>query len=50
MIFDDSRARRELGYSSRPPAEAIADSARWFVENGYVRPERVRRITWPGGA
>jgi dihydroflavonol-4-reductase len=47
MIFDDSRARRELGYSSRPPIEAIADSARWFAENGYVRPERLAQMTWP---
>jgi hypothetical protein len=47
MIFDDSRARDELGYSSRPPADAITDSARWFVDNGYVRPERVAKITWP---
>jgi dihydroflavonol-4-reductase len=47
MIFDDSRARDELGYSSRPAADAITDSARWFVDNGYVRPERVARITWP---
>jgi dihydroflavonol-4-reductase len=47
MIFDDSRAREELGYSSRPPVDAIADSARWFVDNGYVRPERVSQITWP---
>ena len=46
MIFDDSRAREELGYTSRPATEAIADSSRWFVEHGYVRPERVRQITW----
>ena len=32
MAFDDSRARRELGYSPRPAAEALADSARWFVD------------------
>jgi dihydroflavonol-4-reductase len=46
MIFDDSRARRELGYAPRPAREAIESSARWYVENGYVRPERARRITW----
>jgi len=50
MVFDDSRARNELGYTSRAPAEAITDSARWFVEHGYVRPERVRQITWPAPA
>jgi len=47
MIFDDSRARRELRYTSRPTSEAIEASARWFVEHGYVRPGRVARITWP---
>ncbi|HXQ18736.1 MAG TPA: NAD-dependent epimerase/dehydratase family protein [Acidimicrobiales bacterium] len=50
MIFDDSRARRELGYSSRPTSEAIESSARWFADNGYVRPERLARITWPQSA
>lgn len=28
MIFDDSKARRELGYRSRPAAEALAAAAR----------------------
>jgi dihydroflavonol-4-reductase len=45
MAFDDGRARRELGYTSRPAAAAIEDSARWFVDNGYVRPRRAKRIT-----
>ena len=50
MMFSDRRAREELGYSSRPASEAIADSARWFVENGYVAPKRAGgiRITGPG--
>jgi dihydroflavonol-4-reductase len=52
MTFDDSRARRELGYSSRPAALALYDSARWFVERGYVLPERAGEIVWnpPEGA
>lgn len=44
MAFDDSRARGELGYRPRPASEAIRDSARWFLENGYVRPARARRV------
>ena len=44
MVFDDSRARVELGYTSRPATEAIESSARWYVENGYVRPGRYARI------
>jgi dihydroflavonol-4-reductase len=46
MTFDDARARAEIGYSSRPAALALFDSAQWFVEHGYVRAERVRMIKW----
>jgi dihydroflavonol-4-reductase len=49
MSFDDTRAREELGYSSRPATEALERAARWFVESGAVRPDRVARCTWPGG-
>ncbi len=45
MVFDDARARRELGYVSRPAQEAVEDSVRWFVDNGYVVPGRRRRIS-----
>ncbi|MGH9093153.1 MAG: NAD-dependent epimerase/dehydratase family protein, partial [Acidimicrobiales bacterium] len=48
MIFDDSRARAELGYASRPPAEALAASARWFAHHGYVRPDRLAMARWAG--
>ena len=47
MSFDDGRARRELGYTSRPPGEALERAARWFVDSGAVRPERAARCTWP---
>jgi dihydroflavonol-4-reductase len=50
MAFDDSRARRELGYQSRPPVKAIEASARWFFENGYVHPRRRSKLAWPGEA
>lgn len=46
MTFDDTRARRDLGYTSRPAAHALYDSARWFVENGYVTTERAAQILW----
>jgi len=49
MAFDDSRARKELGYAPRPASEAVVDSARWFVDNGYVKDARRARITWPTG-
>lgn len=46
MVFSDDRARRELGYASRPAREALGRSARWFAENGYVSPKRLARIHW----
>jgi len=46
MIFSDDRARAEIGHKSRPARLAIEDSARWFAENGYVRPGRLAAIRW----
>jgi dihydroflavonol-4-reductase len=45
-LFSDERARRELGYSTRPAAEALERAARWYVEHGHVPPRRVARIRW----
>src|SRR5262247_837407 len=36
MFFDDAKARRELGYTSRPYREAIADAIAWFRQAGYL--------------
>jgi dihydroflavonol-4-reductase len=46
MVFSDERARRELGYRSRPARQAVLDSARWFAENGYVAASRKALIHW----
>ncbi|MDB5511471.1 MAG: hopanoid-associated sugar epimerase [Enterovirga sp.] len=37
MFFDDTKARRELGYVSRPYREGLADAVSWFRQAGYVR-------------
>jgi dihydroflavonol-4-reductase len=37
MFFDDTRARRELGYTSRPYQEGIADALAWFRQEGYLK-------------
>src|SRR5262249_12069711 len=37
MYFSDAKARRDLGYSSRPYRDAIADAVTWFKQAGYVR-------------
>jgi dihydroflavonol-4-reductase len=46
MIFNDDRARAEIGHKSRPARLAIEDSARWFAESGYVTPRRLATIRW----
>jgi dihydroflavonol-4-reductase len=46
MIFNDQRARAEIGYTSRPAREAIEESARWFADHGYVSPGRRAAIRW----
>jgi dihydroflavonol-4-reductase len=37
MFFDDQKARRELGYVSRPYREGLRDAVFWFREHGYLR-------------
>lgn len=36
MFFTDTKARRELGYSSRSYAEGLADAVAWFRGAGYI--------------
>ncbi len=36
MFFDDSKARRELGYHSRRHREALVDAIAWFRANGRL--------------
>jgi dihydroflavonol-4-reductase len=35
MYFSSERARRMLGYSARPAAEALFEAIEWFRENGH---------------
>ncbi len=44
MMFSDKRARDELGYVSRPAELAMADSAQWFLDHGYVKEKRAALI------
>jgi dihydroflavonol-4-reductase len=37
MFFSDAKARRDLGYTSRPYRRAIEDAITWFKQAGYVR-------------
>ncbi|MCX7310983.1 MAG: NAD-dependent epimerase/dehydratase family protein [Alphaproteobacteria bacterium] len=40
MHFDDSKARRELGYTSRPYRHGLAEAIDWFIEAGYLKRPR----------
>ncbi len=48
MEYDTSRARTELGYTSMPARTALMRAARWFVDNGFVKPAQVERIRRSG--
>ena len=37
MFFDDTKARRELGYVSRPYREGLADAIAWFRSHGRLK-------------
>lgn len=36
MYFSSAKAEREIGYTHRPPMEAIADALKWFREVGKI--------------
>ena len=36
MFFTSAKAERELGYSSRPYGEGVADALTWFRKVGYL--------------
>jgi dihydroflavonol-4-reductase len=36
MFFTDAKARRELGYTSRPHVEGLSDAIAWFRAAGYI--------------
>lgn len=42
MHFDDSKARRELGYTSRPYRHALIEAIDWFTQAGYMKRRRAR--------
>ena len=44
MHFDDSKARRELGHTSRPYRDALIEAIEWFIGSGYMkRPRNMRQ-------
>ncbi len=45
MFFDDSKARRELGYETRPCRHALADAVNWFCSMGVAKRSAVSSST-----
>ena len=44
MHFDDGKARRELGYTSRPYRDGLVEAIEWFIQAGYLtRPAKMAR-------
>lgn len=43
VFVDDSKARGELGYTSRPVRQALVRACRWFLDHGYVSDSAARR-------
>ncbi len=37
MWFSSAKAERELGYTFVPAKQALADAAKWFSANGYIK-------------
>jgi dihydroflavonol-4-reductase len=37
MFFNDAKARRELGYTSRPYRDGLVDAVAWFRAAGYLQ-------------
>jgi dihydroflavonol-4-reductase len=44
MRYDDSRARTELGFTSRPSREALLDAVRYFIATDRVTPGRLAKL------
>src|SRR5215470_10161010 len=45
MFVNATRAQKELGFLPRSVTAAFERAVRWYVDNGYVLPRRVKKIT-----
>ena len=43
MHFDDKKARSELGYTSRPYREGLAEAIEWFIQADYMKRPRTMK-------
>lgn len=42
MYFSSDKARRDLGYASRPAIEALRDAVDWYLSHGYLKARKHR--------
>src|SRR5712672_3139887 len=45
MFVDAKRAQKELGFKPGSVAAALERAVRWYADNGYVSPQRAKKIT-----
>jgi dihydroflavonol-4-reductase len=45
MYFSSEKARRELGYFSRPAVEALRDEIDWFYKQAYIVQKRIKKYS-----
>jgi dihydroflavonol-4-reductase len=43
MHFNDAKARRELGYTSRPYRQGLVEAIEWFIAAGYMKRPRTMK-------
>jgi len=43
MYFSSEKARRKLGYASRPAVDALRDEIEWFYKQGYVTQKTMKK-------
>jgi len=44
MHFNDAKARRELGYTSRPYRNGLVEAIEWFIAAGYMKRPRAMKF------
>ncbi len=44
LVYDSSRAQRELGWSARPPSETLTDAFRWLLFIDALKPKVAKRV------
>lgn len=49
LLFDNSKARQELGLTFRPIRASMTDAIRWYTEQGVLKRKPIKLIPFPSG-